>query len=251
MIKNIIIIEDEKLNADRLVRFLKMIRPTALIDAIIDSVEDATEWFIKNPAPDLVFMDIRLSDGLSFEILDNVTINAPLIFITAYDEYALKAFRNNGTDYLLKPVDKIELEKAIKKAENLLPSNHQDLIENLKELLGYKQYRSRFLLPVKDGFRSIIISDILYFYSEFKMSKVKLKDGSIETFTQTLEELEKQIDPKMFFRANRQFIINIDSIHHIHNYFNGKLKVEIDRALKMEIIISREKAQLFKNWMGL
>ncbi|WP_343560224.1 LytTR family DNA-binding domain-containing protein [Sphingobacterium sp.] len=249
-IANVLIIEDEKLNADRLKRLLKEIKPSIQILDVLDNIADSISWFQNNESPDLVMMDIRLSDGLSFEILESIQIDCPIIFTTAFDEYAVRAFKFNSIDYLLKPVEKKELENALVKLDNLkLQQIGSDPIQGLLDFIYPKDFRTRFLLPFKDGYKTIQVEDIQYFYSEFKLTHAKLKCAAVEIVPQTLEELEQQLNPKVFFRANRQFIIHIDAIKRLHNHFNGKLKVEIKQSEDVEILVSREKAQLLKNWL--
>ncbi|GAA4169905.1 LytTR family DNA-binding domain-containing protein [Sphingobacterium ginsenosidimutans] len=249
-ITNVLIIEDEKLNADRLKRLLKEIKPSIQILDVLDNIADSITWFQSNKSPDLVMMDIRLSDGLSFEILESIKIDCPIIFTTAFDEYAVRAFKFNSIDYLLKPVEKKELENALVKLDSLqLQQMSQDPIQGLLDFIYPKDFRTRFLLPYKDGYKTILVEDIQYFYSEFKLTHAKLKCGTVEIVPQTLEELEQQLNPKVFFRANRQFIVHIDAIKRLHNHFNGKLKIEIKHSEDVEILVSREKAQLLKNWL--
>ncbi|MDR0264110.1 MAG: LytTR family DNA-binding domain-containing protein [Sphingobacterium sp.] len=249
-ITNVLIIEDEKLNADRLKRLLKEIKPSILILDVLDNIADSISWFKNNELPDLVMMDIRLSDGLSFEILETIKIDCPIIFTTAFDEYAVRAFKFNSIDYLLKPVEKTELENAVQKLDHRkdIQINQQPL-QGLLDFIYPKDFRLRFLIPFKDGYKTILVEDILYFYSEFKLTHAQLKCGTVEIVPQTLEELEQQLNPKIFFRANRQFIVHIDAIKRLHNHFNGKLKIEIKNNDEVEILVSREKAQLLKNWL--
>lgn len=248
MIENILIIEDEKPNSDRLLRLINNIFTNVAI-VVLESVSDSLDWFKSNSQPDVILLDVRLSDGLCFEILENVKIKCPIIFTTAFDEYAIKAFKVNGIDYLLKPIDQDELIEAFEKVR--LNSQKQQVIpiDNLIQYLKPTEYRSRFLLPYKDGFKMIMVSDISFFYSELKITKAKLKSGMEETFFCTMEELEKQLDPKLFFRANRQFIIHIDSVQYVHNYFNGKLKIVLKKNPELEIIVSRDKAMFLKKWL--
>lgn len=249
MIEKILLIEDEKPNADRLQRLIKIIRPKATILEVLDSISDSIIWFNTHEKPDVVMMDVRLSDGLSFEIFEQVNINCPIIFTTAYDEYAVKAFKYNSIDYLLKPVEQDELLTAFTKLEALSVESHQKSLEGLLDFLKPKDFRNRFLLPYKDGYKTVQVSDIAFFYSKLKITRAKLFSGSEETIPLTLEELELQLNPKNFFRANRQIIIHIDAIQQVHNYFNGKLKIDIAQNPEIEVIISRDKAGLFKSWM--
>lgn len=249
MNNNILIIEDEKLNADRLKRLIGITRPQANVVAVLDSVAETLEWFSNAPMPDLVMMDVRLSDGLSFEIFEKVTITCPIIFTTAYDEYAVKAFKYNSVDYLLKPVEQEELQAALEKVEQYCTSNHnQTAIDDLVRYLKPKEHRSRFLIPYKDGYKAISIEDVCYFHLEFKITKARLKDGTEVVLPQTMEELDDQLDPHVFFRANRQCIIHVNAIAQLHNHFNGKLKVSLKNS-DIDVIVSREKAAALKQWM--
>ncbi|MBE7176090.1 MAG: response regulator transcription factor [Mucilaginibacter polytrichastri] len=250
MIKQILIIEDERPNADRLTRLLKALRPQAEISAVLESVAESVDWLEANPEPDVIMMDVRLSDGLSFEIFEKTQVKCPVVFTTAYDEYAVKAFRYNSIDYLLKPVETEELERAMDKLD-AAGMNRPDpaSLEGLLNFLQPKEYRTRFLLPYRDGYKTVLVADVIYFYSELKVTHARLGGGSDETVPQTMEELEQQLDPKSFFRANRQYIVHIDAIKQVHNYFNGKLKLAIRNNPEAEIIVSREKAGALKNWL--
>lgn len=249
MIKNILIIEDEKPNADRLKRIISAVNPGAKILAILESVSESVDWLSTNDCPDLIIMDVRLPDGLSFEIFERVNPKCPIIFTTAYDEYAVRAFKVNSVDYLLKPVVQEELEHSFRMAEEKMHSHQTISIESLLSHIGKKEYRSRFLLPFRDSYKTILVNDIEYLHSELRITKAKLSNGSEEVLPQTLEELEQQLDPKIFYRVNRQFIVHIDSIRHVHNYFNGKLKIELKQNQNVEIIVSRDKAVLIKAWL--
>ncbi|MGJ1431214.1 LytR/AlgR family response regulator transcription factor [Sphingobacterium spiritivorum] len=249
MIDKIVIVEDEKLNADRLKRLIHTIRPDACVLAVLDSVSDAVVWFSKNGMPDLVMMDIRLSDGVSFDIFERVKIDCFIIFTTAYDEYAVQAFKYNSVDYLLKPIEQEELEVAFRKTEmyNSINTNHLS-IERLLHYIQPKEYRTRFLLPFRDGYKTVLVSDVKCIYVELKAIKARLRNGTDILLSQSMEELEQQLDPRLFFRANRQFIVHIDAVQQVVNYFNGKLKVILN-GIDMEVIVSREKAIVFKEWL--
>lgn len=250
MIKTVVIVEDEKPNADRLRRLLRAIDPDVEVLAVLEGIADSAQWFSFHAAPDVVLMDVRLSDGLSFEIFEKVKVSAPVIFTTAYDEYALRAFKHNGIDYLLKPIEQDELAAALQKVQHSQFSlSQQASIEQVLHLFRPKEFRQRFLLPYRDGYKTILVQDIVYFYSELKITHAKMGDGRDELLPQTMEELEQQLDPKMFFRANRQFIIHIDAIERVHNYFNGKLKLDIKNNPTVEVLVSRDKAALLKNWL--
>ncbi|HFK5574069.1 LytR/AlgR family response regulator transcription factor [Elizabethkingia anophelis] len=251
---NILIIEDERPNAERLKRLILGIKPQANILSVLESVSESVEWLDSHEKPDLIMMDIKLSDGLSFEIFDKTQlVDIPIIFTTAYDEYAIKAFKQYSIDYLLKPVDKDELAMAFEKYDQLdimVNKATNPSIEKLLDEFRPKNYRTRFLLSYRDGFKTVMVSDVLYFYSEQKITKARLADGTDEIIPHTMDELEQQLDPKLFFRANRQFIICINAVEHVYNYFNNKLKVTMRKNTDVEIIVSRDKAPLLKNWMG-
>ncbi|UUC47302.1 LytR/AlgR family response regulator transcription factor [Flavobacterium cerinum] len=245
----IVIVEDEKPNSDRLTRLIMALKPNAHILIVLESITDSIAWFSTNPTPDLVMMDVRLSDGLSFEILSKIKISCPIIFTTAYDEYAVRAFKFNSVDYLLKPVVPEELAAAFSKLDTLVKDELNTKLENLLNFVSAKEYRSRFLLPYRDGFKTLLVSDIKYFFLELKIIKAKLHNGTEEVIPLKMDELESQLDPKLFFRANRQYIIHIDAIDQIYNHFNSKLVVLIKNNPGLEIIVSREKAGLLKTWI--
>ena len=252
--KKVLIIEDEERNANKLARLLSDIDPTISILNVIESVKSAVQWFNENEqTPDLIMMDIRLEDGLCFEIFEQIEVTAPVIFTTSYDEYALKAFKVNSVDYLMKPIREDELRQALDKLKQR--QSPVDLSDTINDILGHLHkkdtvYRSRFLLPYKDGFKSVKVEEIDHVYSEFKTTYLFLKDGTTCVVSQTMEELEEELDSSLFFRANRQHIVHVDAIENIHNYFNGKLKVTLKLAPEREIIISREKAPVFKQWLN-
>ncbi|MBL3549797.1 LytR/AlgR family response regulator transcription factor [Chryseobacterium sp. KMC2] len=250
-LNKILIIEDEKPNADRLKRLLLKLRPHAEIVSAEDSIISAVNWLENNAAPDMIMMDVRLADGLSFEIFNKFDIRSPVIFTTAYDEYAVQAFKYNSIDYLLKPIEEEELELALRRYETFIETVPfvGTAIEGLLNYIQPKDYRKRFLIPHRDGYKTVLSEDVLYFYTELGISKAMLNTGSVENVPQTLEELEKQLDPKFFFRANRQFIIHIDSVKQIFNHFNGKLKLELRKQPEIEVVVSREKASAFKSWL--
>lgn len=248
MINNILIIEDESLNSDRLLRLINNLLPKVTIK-VLESVADSIEWLNSNTQPDAILMDVRLSDGLCFEVFEQVKVECPIIFTTAYDEYAIKAFKVNGVDYLLKPVEQDELKAAFEKVESLSLKQQSVPLDSLIQYLKPTEHRNRFLLPHKDGYKTVLVSDIIYFCSELKITKAILQNGSKETIPYTLEELEKQLDPKLFIRANRQYIIHIDSVQYVHNFFNGKLKIVLKKNPETEIIVSRDKAPVLKKWL--
>lgn len=246
---NILIVEDEKHNAMRLQQMLTDISGAYHIVGIVGSIEETVLWIKSNAKPDVALMDIRLSDGLSFDIFKQITVPFPVIFTTAYDEYAIRAFKVSSLDYLLKPIQKEELSVALKKTSlTALQPN----VEQLLELINSKAkiYRKRFLLPSFDGFKTINADDIAFVYFEYKSTRLILKSGQEEVVPYTLDELEDELHPENFFRANRQFIVHINCIDRILNSFNGKLKVVLKKHPEKEVLVSKEKAMKFKEWLN-
>ncbi|GAB3555321.1 LytR/AlgR family response regulator transcription factor [Spirosoma fluminis] len=252
----ILLIEDEQPNANRLQRLLQTIHPDHQIVAILGTVQESVQWLKTNPKPQLILMDIRLADGICFDIFSQVNVISPIIFTTAYDEYLMQAFKVNSIDYLLKPIDADELTRALTKFEQLHPAQlAPDPSSIYAELMALykaqvKPFRQRFLLPYKDGYITLRVQDVDYFFSEAKLTFAHLMSGEQMIIPLTLEELEAELDPGHFFRANRQYIIQVNSIQRIHNYFNGKLKVIAGSHTPTEIIISKEKATAFKGWLN-
>ncbi|WP_192348715.1 LytTR family DNA-binding domain-containing protein [Algoriphagus sp. Y33] len=246
---NILIVEDEKHNALRLQQLVTELADEYHIAGMVGSVEETVNWIKNNAKPDVALMDIRLSDGLSFDVFRQINVSFPIIFTTAYDEYAIRAFKVNSLDYLLKPIQKEELAAALKKCN---PSTLQPTVEQLLELINSKSklYRKRFLLPAFDGFKTVNSEDILFVYFESKSTKLMLKSGHKEVVPYSLDELEEELDPDDFFRANRQFIVHVNSIERILNSFNGKLKVVLKRHPEKELLVSKEKAVKFKEWLN-
>lgn len=247
-----VIVEDEIIAAQNLQRLIAQVNKDIEIIAILKSIEDSVEWFSANPAPDLVFMDIHLSDGASFSIFDNVKIHAPIIFTTAYDEYALKAFEVNSIDYLLKPISIKDLERAIKKFGqiNKTHNSNEEVIANLLDIFKKEKkiYKSFFLIPHKDKIIPLSVNDIAYIYSEYKMARIATFDNRTFSENNSLDEILRQIDPSRFFRANRQFIISHKAIKDITVWFDNKFSVNLTVAIPEKIIISRARAGEFKEW---
>lgn len=249
------IIEDEQPNANRLQRMIQSVRPEHEILAVLGTVRESVDWLKNNPAPALIFMDIRLADGICFDIFPQATVTSPIIFTTAYDEYLMQAFKVNSIDYLLKPVDSEELLQALEKFDQLYPKQSAQPPVPYDEIIHFyktqvKPYRQRFLLPYRDGYVTLSIEDVEYFFSETKITYACLKSGDQTMVPYSLEELEEELSPQLFFRANRQYIIHVNSIQSIHNFFNGKLKVWISKREPVELIISKDKAPVFKQWLN-
>lgn len=247
-----LIIEDEIVAAQNLQRLIQETDSEIEIISVLKSVEESIEFLLSDASFDLIFMDIHLSDGSAFSIFNNVNINCPIIFTTAYDQYALNAFEVNSIDYLLKPVNKKDLERAITKYKNLNPSNkinNNTLTELFEMIKGKKnEYKSRFLIPYKDKFLSLNVTDIAYIYSENKMARiVSVKNQSYQMHI-SLDEMFKQLDPDLFFRANRQFIISRNSVKDIVTWFDSKLAVNLYIETPEKIVISRARIADFKTW---
>lgn len=257
MSMKVVIIEDEAPAVRRLELLLTNYDPQIQILATPDSIEDAVMWFKKHPHPDLVFMDIMLADGQSFEIFEQVELQVPIIFTTAYDEFAIKAFKVNSIDYLLKPIEPDLLEFSLKKYKSLLPSPQKmkDVIEAL--LTGrynspehIPPFKTRFLVKVGDKFLPVPVTEVAYFSFEEKLCFLHTNEGKRYMLDHTLDELETLLNPGNFFRLNRQIIVFINAINTVHNYFNGKLKVYIKDALPDGVVVSKEKAQPLKLWLN-
>lgn len=249
---NVLIIEDEAPAFRRLEKILLEIDPTIEILEVLDSVEDTVKWMKNHEWPDLALMDIQISDGISFQIFDEITVKCPVIFTTAFDEYLLKAFKVNSIDYLLKPIKKEELSDALKKYRSLKASfsGAPDLAELVKHIsLTEAQYKSRFLVKQGEKMLAIKTEDIVCFQSKHGIVHIVTKMGQKYLSDFTLDDLSNQLDPKYFYRANRQFIINADFITTVHKHFKGKLLVEVDNFNDEQILVSSEKATAFKQWL--
>ena len=250
----VLIIEDEAPAFRRLEKILLEIDESIKILEVFDSIEDTVGYLKSHEAPDLAFMDIQISDGISFQVFDQVEVKCPVVFTTAFDEYMLKAFKVNSIDYLLKPIKKVELEAAITKYKNLHRSNDVSSGDELNEIirqikLGGTQYKSRFLVKQGEKMLSIKSRDIVCFQSKHGIVHIVTKAEKSYLSDFTLDDLMNQLDPELFYRANRQFIVHIDYINTIHKYHKGKLLVEMDHFDGDQIIVSTEKATSFKSWV--
>ncbi|WP_209390915.1 LytTR family DNA-binding domain-containing protein [Chryseobacterium sp. RR2-3-20] len=246
-----LIVEDELHNAELLKSSVEKYDDTAELLAVLPSIEESVDWLSNHSAPDVIFMDVRLADGLSFEIFKQTKVQSPVIFTTAYDEYALQAFKVYGSAYLLKPIVKEELEEAIEKVTRIKPQFSEDDLGTLVEMFRthQKKYKSRFLLHFRETYKMVKVEDIDYAYLEHKNVYFRLLDGSSVAVPYNLEELEEQLDPQFFFRVNRQYILSINSIDSIHKYFNEKSKIILKRDREAEVIVSRIKMPQFKLWL--
>jgi len=247
-----IIIEDEKPAARRLGRLLAKLDVN--VSVMLHSVEEAIEWFQNNKHPDLIFLDIQLSDGLSFEIFEFIEVKSAIIFTTAFDEYALQAFKLNSIDYLLKPIDDEDLEKAVKKYRNFKPEKDSISVdfEDIKKLLVNpleREYKKRFTARVGQHLKIINADEVECFYSENKGTYAATLDGRNYLLDTTLESLEEELSPKIFFRVSRKFYVNINHINDIISYTNSRLQIKLNHFKEQEIIVSRERVKDFKLWL--
>lgn len=252
---NVVIIEDEVPAARLLHSMVARLRPEWNITTLPGSVEETIDWFASHPHPDLIFLDIQLADGNSFDFLSAAHPGSAIIFTTAYDQYAVRAFTVNSIDYILKPVDEQRLSDAILKYESQQEKSSIHPDEYLPVLLEAlqskeKQYRTRFLIYGVDRFWSLQVSDIAYFYSENKVTFAVTRSNQEHIIDLSLNKLMEQLDPDRFFRANRQIILCIDAIDHAEPYFNGKLSVTVRPPFKGKITISEEKLSAFKQWLN-
>jgi len=249
---NIIIIEDEKPSARHLKRMLANL--DIEISEMLHSVEESIDWFQNNEHPDLIFLDIQLSDGLSFEIFENIDIKSAIIFTTAYDEYALQAFKLNSIDYLLKPIDRNDLETAVHKFKERISKNNSVAIdfEDIKKLLINpidREYKKRFTVKVGQHLKMISIDAIECFYSENKGTYIHTNKNRDYLIDLTLEELEKELEPQTFFRVSRKFYVNINAIKDMVSYTNSRLQIKLNTYNEHDVIVSRERVRDFKDWL--
>jgi len=244
------IVEDEKVAAVRLSGLIKKYDPTINILGVVQSVKNAVQWLNTHQAPDLIFMDIQLADGLSFEIFEQTIVKTPVIFTTAYDEYALKAFKVNCIDYLLKPIDEGELKNAIDKfKENNSPKEIPAQVFDSIMLSLTKKYKNKFVLKVGDHIKVFTTEDIQCFYSIEKCTFLQNNSGRDYAISYSLDQLEDLLDPARFFRINRKFIVSSSSISVIVCYSNSRLLIKLNSNFSDELIVSREKVHDFKKWL--
>lgn len=249
----ILIVEDEPLAAAQLAANISALKPESQILAVCDTIKSAVHWLQNNEAPDLAFFDIQLGDGLSFEIFKQIEFTQPVIFTTAYDNYAIQAFKVNSIDYLLKPIDRAELEKALvkfdtirqAKTSSITPQILQDVLTTLKK----KNYKERFLIKIGPRLRVVETKDIQYFYSFEKGTYAKLNDGKDYLMDYSLEVVEEMTDPTLFFRINRKYLVALKSITDVIAYSNSRLKVKLDTTSTDDFLVAREKVKAFKSWL--
>lgn len=249
----VLIIEDEPQAAQRLENLIKALIPNVEILDKIDTIKRAVLWITSNAKPDLIFMDIQLADGISFLIFEQCQILSPVIFVTAYDAYALKAFKVNSIDYILKPVDKDELSAALRKFETLSGNDikTKTVLANIDQAVQMltKKFKTRFMIKVGEHLRTIEVSSILYFFSQDKATFCYTTDNRQLILDYTLEQLEEMVDPAVFFRINRKFLVAAQSIQDIISYTNSRLRLVVKGSSDNDIIVARERVQEFKDWL--
>jgi DNA-binding LytR/AlgR family response regulator len=249
----VLIIEDEVQAAQHLERLLNLLEPNLQVLDKLDTVKRSVQWLTSNAPPDVIFMDIQLADGISFSIFEQTNVTAPVIFTTAYDAYALKAFKVNSVDYILKPVDETELRLALKKFKTLMGNSNasQAVLTNIQDAVKLltRKYKSRFVVKVGEHLRTIETENIQYFYSQEKATFCVTADGRNHILDFTLEQLEDMTDPDVFFRINRKYLIAAKSVSDIISYTNSRLKLVIGTSSDNDIIVARERVQDFKKWL--
>ncbi|MBO9731547.1 MAG: response regulator transcription factor [Chitinophaga sp.] len=248
---NALIIEDESLAADRLIRMLSKENEDINVMAVLDTVEKSVAWLRENPGPDVIFLDIELGDGKSFDVFEEVPVNAHIIFITAFDEYAVRAFKYNSIDYLLKPLKKADLSVALGKFRQYysLAGGEIDM-SVIVQALRRKEYKSRFLVAAGSRLYSVNVGEVAFIYTRERQHYLKTFTGHDYLIDNNLDELEMQLDPACFFRVNRQFIIHHPAIDQVFAWFDGKIKLQVQPMAYEDIIISRLRAADFKRWLG-
>ncbi len=251
----VVIVEDELHSAERLRKMLLSLDGILEVESILDSVARAMEWFRDNSPPDLAFFDIQLGDGNSFEILQQVNTTFPVIFTTAFDEYAIKAFKFQSIDYLLKPIEEEELQQALHKfrsQQSLLPSRpvQPEALASAHRLIT-GDFKKRFLIKIGDQYKPVSITETAYFYSSDNQSYLMSLSGKSYPIDQSLEQVDRSVNPLEFFRVSRKMLVNLTAIKEVHTYFNSRLLIKLDPPVELECIVSRERVSDFKSWMDL
>ncbi|SMD38117.1 two component transcriptional regulator, LytTR family [Reichenbachiella faecimaris] len=247
----VLIVEDEGIAANRLIQLLDQLDNSIEVVEHLDSVKSVIEWFQTNPTPDLAFFDIQLADGLSFEIFEQIEISCPIIFTTAYDQYAIEAFKVNSIDYLLKPMMEADLQRALEKFNKQKESIPSMDVAALMHLIQQqnKSYKERFVIKVGEHLKSVLAEEVEIFLSENKTTYLLSKDCKRFIIDFTLDQIQEAVNPKSFFRINRKYLIHIEGIKDIISYSNSRLKLELHHFNADDLIVSREKVVLFKKWL--
>lgn len=263
----VVIIEDEHLSAQRLEAMLKRYDPSIEVLAELPSIEASVAWFKSNSDPDLIFMDIHLEDGQSFSIFESINLDVPVIFTTAFDEYMIKAFKVNSVDYLMKPLNYEELAEAVEKFKRIfqrelkeddggwkmedernLPHGLEELIKSIQK--KEPEYKSRFLVSIGSRLKTIDTSEINYFFSADKITFLVTKENQRFPIDFSLDKLASQLDPKQYFRVNRQMIVRLDAIENIHVFSKGRIKLDLKPSMKEDVFVTIDKVVEFKEWLG-
>jgi DNA-binding LytR/AlgR family response regulator len=248
---NIVIIEDESPAASRLSKLIMEVLPLAHILAVLDSIDAAKKWFLQNAKPELVFMDIHLADGSAFDLLKLVKIDCPIIFTTAYDKYALEAFKAQSIDYILKPVKKADLEGALQKMRDMQHLFRQsDASVTAKINTAPTEYKKRFMIRFGEHIKTLTIDEVAYFFSENKNTLARTTDGRTFPMDANLDSLENMLDPNDFFRVNRQFIISLKAIDEMKTYSKARVIIKLKPAVKDSPVVSSERSAEFKAWLA-
>lgn len=245
----ILIVEDETAALDNLLDILSKIDPTIQVAGTTESIRQTIKWLGSNPNPDLILMDINLSDGSAFTIFDKMTVETPVIFTTAYDEYAIKAFKVNSIDYLLKPIKQDELKNAIDKFRKWTQKDVLNYITQLAQFIPLPGYNDKLLIPFRDKLQPVNLSEISFFYTSDKNTLIYLRNGKTLSYSKTLEQIERSLNTADFFRANKQFILARSSVNNITVWFDSRLLISVDTESPERIYVSKNKAAEFKAWM--
>ena len=245
----ILIVEDETAAYENLVDILARIDPDIQIVGNTESIRQTVRWLKSNKMPDLILMDIHLSDGSAFSIFNSVEIETPIIFITAYDEYAIEAFRVNSIDYLLKPIKEEDLKRALEKFKKLTRHDLLKYLSQMTQLTAVQKYNDKILIPMMDKLQPVNLSEISCFYTTEKKTKIFLKSGKSYPYSSSLEQIEEYLNPADFIRANKQFIISRSSVKNITIWFDNRLLITLDIEAPERIYVSKNRAAEFKAWM--
>lgn len=247
-----VIIEDEKLAADLLKSLIYQLDEDIEVVTILQTVEDSVEWLENNKHPDIIFVDIHLADGSSFSIFEKTEVRCPIVFTTAYDEYALKAFDVNSIDYLLKPINKNDLQRSLNKYKNLKGDSgdidYRQFVSKFLETGNLNNYKEYFLVPERDKLIPLAVRDIAYIYIDLKLIKAVTFSGKVHYLNQNLDEMMNQLNPRKFFRANRQYIISHESVKDVSIWFGNKISLNLNVPISEKIIVSKARVSEFKNW---
>ncbi len=247
---NVLIVEDEGIAAERLIDLIRQLEPASTVVGEVDSVKSAVRWFKGNTAPDVAFFDIQLADGHSFEIFDQVNVSCPIIFTTAYDQYAIQAFKVNSVDYLLKPIKKDDLARALQKFKSAARQQQPDMTALMALVQQQTQrYKERFVIKVGEHLKTVLTTDVGIFYSQDKATYLHTKAGQKMLIDHTLDQVEAMLNPAEFFRISRKYIVHLHAITDIISFSNSRLKLRLSNFPEEDIIVARERVGDFKAWL--